>query len=75
MLLSSERVKTVKTQERTNLTFDLFKLGGLHVLEAQYVCMYGQHFQQSMGHPGMVVNPARGQLSRKKDIFPVPVRA
>ena len=26
--------------------------------------MYGKHFQQSMDQPGMVTNPARGQLNR-----------
>ena len=25
-----------------------------------YICMYGQHFQQSMDQPGMAANPARG---------------
>ena len=28
------------------------------------VCMYGHHMQ-SMGQPGKVVNPARGQLNRE----------
>ena len=39
-----------------------------------YVCTYCQHFQQSMGHPGIVANPARGQLNRGKIMFPFPVR-
>ena len=30
-----------------------------------FVYMYGQHFQQSIEHPGMVANPARGQLNRE----------
>ena len=30
-----------------------------------YVCIYGQHFQQSMDQPGMVANPAHGQLNRE----------
>ena len=34
----------------------------------------GQYFQQSMDHPGMVTNPARGQLNRKPIFSPVPVR-
>ena len=37
--------------------------------------MHGQHFQLSMYQPGMVVNPARGQLKRENWFFPVPVRA
>ena len=28
--------------------------------------MYGQHFKQSMDQPGMVADPARGQLNREK---------
>ena len=39
--------------------------------------MHGQHFQQSMDQhqPGMVANPARGQLNREHFFSPVPVRA
>ena len=41
-----------------------------------YVCMYvdyGHHLQQSADQPGMVANPARGQLKREKSIiFPCP---
>ena len=33
--------------------------------------MFGQHFQQSMDQPGIVANPARGQLNRKNE-FPCP---
>ena len=40
-----------------------------------YVCGYSQNFQQSMDQPGMVINPARGQLNRENEYFPVPVRA
>ena len=40
-----------------------------------YVCMYGHHIQQSMDQPGKVANPARGQLNRENEHFPVPVRA
>ena len=40
-----------------------------------YVCIYGEHFQHSIDWPGMVVNPARGQLRRENVFFPVlPVR-
>ena len=35
-----------------------------------YVCMYGHHFQQSLDHPGMVANPALGQLNREKCFYP-----
>ena len=31
-------------------------------------CMYGRHFQQRMDQPGMVANPARGELSRENDL-------
>ena len=30
--------------------------------------MYGQHFQESMDQPGMITNPARGQLNRENEI-------
>ena len=30
-----------------------------------HVCMYSKHFQQSKGQPGMVANPARGELNRE----------
>ena len=39
------------------------------------VCMHGHHILQSMDQPGKVANPARGQLNRKNEYFPVPVRA
>ena len=39
-------------------------------------CMYGNHIEQSMDQPGMVVNPSCGQLIRENDISrPVSVRA
>ena len=37
------------------------ELMGLRIYACIYV--YGEHFQQSMGQPGMVPNPARGQLN------------
>ena len=37
--------------------------------------VYGQHFQQSMDQPGLVPNPACGQLNSENEYFPVPVRA
>ena len=33
----------------------------------------GQHFQQSMDKPGMVANPARGQLNMEKNSFRCPL--
>ena len=40
-----------------------------------YVCMYGHTYSKSMDKPGRVANPARGQLNRENEYFPVPVRA
>ena len=34
--------------------------------------MHSQHFQQRMDQPGMVANPARGQLNRETYFFPCP---
>ena len=31
------------------------------------MCMYSQHFQQSIDQPGFVAKPARGQLDREND--------
>ena len=39
-----------------------------------YVCMYGQTYSKSMDRPGKVANPARGQLNRENEYFPVHVR-
>ena len=37
-----------------------------------YVCMYGQHFQQSTDQPrGMVADPALGQLNRENVFSPL----
>ena len=44
-------------------------------VQCMYVCMCGQHFQQSTDQPGKVANPARGQLNRENEYFPVLVRA
>ena len=33
-----------------------------------------KHFQQSMDQPGMVANPARGQLNKEDNLFLVLVR-
>ena len=40
-----------------------------------YVCMYGDTYSKSMDQPGKVAIPARGQLSRENECFPVRVRA
>ena len=38
------------------------------------LCMYGHTNSKSMDQPGEVANPARGQLNREKQYFPVRVR-
>ena len=40
-----------------------------------YVCMYGHTCSKSMDQPGKVANPARGQLNRENEYFPVRIRA
>ena len=39
------------------------------------LCMYGHTYRKSIDQPGKVVNPARGQLNRENEYFPVPVCA
>ena len=39
------------------------------------LCMYGHTYSKSMDQPGKVVNPARGQLNRGNEYFPMRVRA
>ena len=39
------------------------------------ICMYGHTYSKSMDQPGKVANPARGQLNRENEYFPVRVRA
>ena len=39
------------------------------------ICVYSEHFQQSMDQPGMVYNPARSYLIKENTFFSVPVRA
>ena len=41
----------------------------------QYSVLYGHRYSKSKDPPGKVANPARGQLSRGNEYFPVPVRA
>ena len=38
-----------------------------------YVCMYDHTYSKSMDQPGKVANPARGQLNRENEYFPVRV--
>ena len=42
-----------------------------------YVCMYvwSSHIAEHKDQPGKVANPARDQLNRENEFFPVPVRA
>ena len=36
-----------------------------------YVCMYGHTYSKSTDQPGKVASPARGQLNRKNEYFPL----
>ena len=45
----------------------------MYVLGAGYVCMVIT-YSKSMDQPGKVANPARGQLNREDEYFPLPVR-
>ena len=48
----------------------------LQLLELYFLkIMYGHIYSKSMDEPGKVANPARGQLNRENDYFPVRVRA
>ena len=40
-----------------------------------YVCMYDHTDSKSMDQPGKVANPARGQVNRENEYFPIRVRA
>ena len=51
---------------------------GLCGVQGDIVCMYARMvitYSKSMDQPGKVTNPARGQLNRENEYFPVPVRA
>ena len=39
------------------------------------ICMYGHTYRKSKDQPGKIAKPARGQLNRKNELFPVPVGA
>ena len=41
----------------------------------QHVCMYGHTHSKIKDQPGKVASPARGQLNRENQYFPVRVRA
>ena len=43
----------------------------LQIVVGRYVCMYGHTYSKSVDQPGKAVNPARGQLNREKEYFPV----
>ena len=45
-----------------------------HNIVSMYVCMVIT-YSKSMDQPGKVANPARGQMNRENEYFPVRVRA
>ena len=47
----------------------------LLLLSQLYLCLYGRTYSKSMDQQGKVASPARGQLNRKNEYFPVRVRA
>ena len=47
---------------------------GLHIIVV-HVCMYEYTYSKSIDQPGKVASPARGQLNRKNEYFPVRVVA
>ena len=44
-------------------------------LNSHTTCMYSHTYSESTDQPGKVVNPARGQLNRENEYFPVYIRA
>ena len=62
MFISTVQLTTYRTGNLTQL---------IHTLA---ICVT-IHKQQSIDKPGKVANPARGQLNRESEHFPVPVRA
>ena len=44
-------------------------------ISSMCVCMYRHIYSKSMDQPGKVANPARGQLNRENEYFPVHVHA
>ena len=54
----------------------LLLFGGRQFYQALYnLILYGHTSSKSMDQPGKVANPARGQLNRENENFPVRVRA
>ena len=45
------------------------------IINQRGTTMYGHTYSTSMDQPGKVASPARGQLNRKNEYFPVRVRA
>ena len=43
--------------------------------DGAHAYMYDRTYSKSMDQPGKVANPARGQLNRENEYFPVRVRA
>ena len=46
----------------------------IYSVYCMYVCMYSHTYSKSMDQPGKVASPARGQLNRENEDFPVRVR-
>ena len=47
----------------------------LYTVDYVYSSMYGHTYSKSMDQPGKVANPARVQLNRENNHFPVRARA
>ena len=63
----------------THYWYNLCTVGttsGLVYLNGVMYCivLYGHTYSKSMDQLGKVANPARGQLNRENEYFPVPVR-
>ena len=48
---------------------------GSRYRESNHVVMYGHGCSKNVDQPGKVASPARGQLNRENEYFPVRVRA
>ena len=53
----------------------LLREGGKRGIPVFVSYVYGHTYSKSIDQPGKVANPARGQLNRKNEYFPVRVRA
>ena len=51
------------------------ELGRFFVTTGRIAALYGHTCSKSMDQPGKVASPARGQLNRKNEYFPVRLRA